>query len=308
MITAILLFLQIFAGQDTGSLIIDHPDRTATVIIGKFQQNLTSGDTLRLPFGDFQLRFGFPSHQDLLVDVSVRPGSPARLRLVPEPIRSEHDRERHSVYPTLLWQANLIVETDATSRLLLNGLPIDSSLARLRVEPGQYRIESHDAFGRRREKTLTVSSTRLTYVDMSAPQFQDRLRTSSYVPGLSQYHRNELLKSTLIVGAVTGLAAFSITESIRALHAQDRYDATRKAYDNVFSPQNLIILAERGERQADELNRVRLNRNMAMSALAGVYVWNIWDGRRPGRAGYRTDPPAIRPFANPEEAGIRLSW
>jgi hypothetical protein len=117
-----------------------------------------------------------------------------------------------------------------------------------------------------------------------------------------------LVKSTLFIGAFTGLAMYSITETIRANQHLDRYRATRKAYENVFSPQNLLILGERGERQADELNTVRRNRNMALTALGAVYVLNMWDGRRPGRSGYRTEPPRIQPFASPHEAGVRLSW
>lgn len=301
-----LMWFQILTSGPTGALVIDHPDSIAVVVIGTFQQAIAPGDTLRLPAGDFQLRFGFPGYQDLLADVRIRANHIQRLDLVPKPIDSPRDRELHSIVPTLIWGANLIVETDPKSRLFLNDVELDSSVAVMNVTPGRYTLHSIDANGKRRVKRMSVSTTRLSYADMSAPQSKQRLRQSSYVPGLAQYHRNELIKSTLFAGSFASIAVYAVLETRNEGQIHARYLSTRKSYASVLSPLDLEILAARGARQADELNIARRNRNIAWSALSAVYLWNIWDGRRPGAAGYRTDPPRVQPFIAPGAAGLRL--
>lgn len=301
-----LMWIQILTSGPTGALVVHHPDSIAVVVIGSFQQAIASGDTLRLPVGDFQLRFGFPGYRDLLADVRIRANHIQGLELVPEPIDSPRDRELHSIIPMLIWNANLIVETDSKSRLVLNDVVLDSTLVFMNVEPGSYRLESIDALGRRRVKRISVSTTRLSYADMSAPQPRTRLHRSAYVPGLSQYHRNELGKSMLFAGSFATIGAYAVLETRNADQIHARYLSTRKSYASVLSPPDLEILAARGARQADELNIARRNRNIAWSALSAVYLWNVWDGRRPGAAGYRTDPPRIQPFIAPDAAGLRL--
>jgi hypothetical protein len=301
-----LMWFQILTSGPTGALVIEHPDSVAVVVIGAFQKSITSGDTLNLPAGDFQLRFGFPGYRDLLADVTIRADHVQRLVLVPKAIRTQRDRELHSIVPMLVWNANLIVETDSKSRLVLNHVALDTTVAVMSVEPGTYTLESIDANGKRRVKRISVSTTRLSYADMSAPQSKQRLHQSAYVPGLSQYHRNELIKSTLFAGSFSTIAVYAVLETRNAGQIHARYQSTRKSYASVLSPLDLEILAARGARQADELTTARRNRNIAWSALSAVYVWNIWDGRRAGSAGYRTDAPRVQPFVAPGAAGLRL--
>lgn len=305
MIAVLIVFFQLINGP-TGAVVIVHPDSVAVVSIGSFQRAIASGDTLRLPAGNLQLRFGFPAYRDLLADVTIRPDHIQQVVLEPKPILTQRERELHSILPMLVWNANLIVETDPKSRLFLNDAELDSTVAVMNLMPGRYTLQSIDAHGKRRVKRISVSSTRLSYADMSAPQPKARLHRSAYVPGLSQYHRNELVKSMLFAGSFATIGVYTVLETRNADQIHARYLSTRKSYASVLSPPDLEILAARGARQADELNIARRNRNIAWSALSAVYLWNVWDGRRPGTAGYRTDPPRVQPFIAPDSAGLRL--
>ncbi len=307
MIFGLLLLLQFGFDIPTGVLSIEHPDTRAIVIIGDYQREVASGDTLHLPEGDLQLRFGFPSYRDVLVTVHIRPDQPASVKLDPKPIRSERERGLYSVYPAVIWDANLIVETDPRSRLRLNGQPLDSHVVSLQLEPGSYSLEAIDAYGRQRSKKVKITSTRLTYVDMTEPQYQSRLKRASFIPGLAQYHKNEVIKSVLFASGVATLAYWSYSETTRHARASDRYDQTRTAYLNVIGPDDLVILAERGIRQAHYLNDARRRRHIAWTTLGLAYAWSVMDGRRPGPSGFRTDPPRIRPFIHPDEVGLRIN-
>lgn len=308
MLLGLMIFLQLGFVNPKGVLKVEHPDTRAIVLIGTFQREVASGDTLHLPVGDFQLRIGFPSYRDLLVDVRIRENEPYHVILDPKPIWRERDRSMHSVYPVVTFDANLIVETDSESRLRVNHQPLDSHVVSMRLEPGTYLIEATDTYGRRRYKNVKISSSRLTYVDMSNQQTKERLSRAAFVPGLAQYHRNEVVKSVLFVGGLGTLAYLSYSKSIQYNHAVTRYDRTRKAYLNVIGPYDLIILAERGIRQADVANSALRNRNITWSAFLAAYAWNVLDGRRPGPAGYRTAPPKVRPFIHPDEVGLRIHW
>jgi hypothetical protein len=300
--------MQFGFGVQTGTLSVEHPDTRAVVVIGDYRREFASGDTLVLPEGDLQLRFGFPSYRDVLVTVTIRSDQPSHLRLDPKPLKNERERALHSVFPAVAWQANLIIETDDRSRLSLNGEPLDSTVVALQLEPGRYKLEAVDAYGRRRTKNMNISATRLTYVDMTNPQPKDRLSRAAFVPGLAQYHRNEVVKSVLFAGGLGALAYFSYSESYQYNQASNRYDQTRKAYTNVISPEDLIILADRGIRQADVANTALRHRNIVWGAFLAAYVLNVMDGRRPGPAGYRTSAPKVSPFVHPDEAGLRISW
>lgn len=308
MILVLLLFFQLVQPREEGTLVVTHPDQDATVIVGDFKRLIHSGDTLRLPDAEFQLRFVFPSHRDMLVTVHIRPDSLTRLDLRPVPIRAERDRALHSMYPVLAYQANLVVETDSGSRLYLNGEPLDATATALQLVPGRYQLKSVDADGRQRRKDLAVTSNRLTYVDFHAPQWKSRLARSSWVPGLAQYHRNEVVKSVLFSTGISALAVTTIAQHTRYDRALGRYRSTRTAYVGVNIPEDLILLAERGKRHADASNQALLHRNISMTAFGLAYAWNLWDGRRPGRSGYREGTPSFRPFIHPDEAGIRIRW
>lgn len=106
---------------------------------------------------------------------------------------------------------------------------------------------------------------------------------SAILPGWGQFHKGKTLKG---VGFLAGEAALATGALLCEMRRADSY---RKSQETT----NLAIIKD----YRDRADRWTLNRNVALGAAAGLYLWNVLDAAlAKGKVKYAGLPQNLQPF------------
>jgi hypothetical protein len=282
--------------RPTGILEIHHPDQAFYLKIGTFTTRLTSGDTLHFPAGEHQILLFSGNYRDEILNVEIAAGRITRVVSSPAKLRNSVQMARMSYWPVHTQQANILLESDADADLCLGNTCYGSTLSLL-LPRGTYMAESRGPNGRINQKRIQVTESRLFYADMSHRKTREQLVRSAWIPGYAQYHRGETIKSVSL-GVTFATAGFMVGRQILQHRSElNQYRNYQDAYASVNRPEASIVWSNRLTAQQDRVNAAAQWVGIYAAATSLIYVFNVIDGRRPGKLGYRTAPVQLQPFA-----------
>lgn len=297
--------------QSYGQITIQHPEEERYLRIGETIYKLTGSEVIDFPAGRHQVLIFSRNYEDALLTIHVQEGELLEIRVQPSPIQSERSRAQNSFWPVYQAGANVLLESDEDATICLDDACFDANTA-LTLPRGRYIATSVGPHGRRNQKRLLISETRLTHVDLSHRKTQEQLHRSAWVPGLSQYHRGEVVKSTLLGGAIATGLVLAVNEIFTHRAYLADYRAFEFSYSDVIAPEDVIVWSNRLMDKQHQVNQSARRFGYIMAATGLVYAINVIDGRRAGSLGYRTAPVHFQPFVDAGHgrgdfySGIRL--
>ncbi|MCH8496234.1 MAG: DUF5683 domain-containing protein [Balneolales bacterium] len=282
-----------------GYLQVHHPASTVYLKAGNLIWTLTSGETLRVPYGSFQFRVFAEDYEDVLYNVIIVEDQVTRINALPNRISTAAKREKYSVFPVVFWNANLIVETDSDSKIRIKGSLVgEDGVGGLLLDEGWYEIETIRPDGRTKSARYRMDPNRLTYVQAYHRPKRETILSSSFVPGLAQYHHNEPLKTLIYAPIVTGSLVYAVRSYLDHRNSLDRYNTTMDQYNRQINEGGALELGLRMAALEKEVNDAARVRNISIGVFSALYAANIIDALWPRKYGYRTESRKIHPFTN----------
>jgi len=293
----LFLFLSLFADS---SMVRVHtmPNEVILVLNEDFSNPIaiTSGDSLMLPVGTHTLRFTHPSYGDRYAAIDVPSGEEMNLR-VDLRINQIRFPNTSSTWFVLRNQANVVVETDADTRIMYNGNDIGQGLAMWMIKDDEPMSVIELQMGSIR-KTIPIDFGSNTSVYVNQYLKPDRRLSVLFspLPGLTQAYEGSYMKAVLMVAAAAGGFRFVQIRTNEYRDQQNRYRSLRNAYAQA-------TVFDEVERRGNEMRAYYPNveraaqlRDISAVVLGSIYAIHLIDVAIPPKYGFRKVSVGPHPY------------
>ncbi len=275
---------------------------------------LTTGDSIPLVEGSHNITVAIPYSSDARFTVTIKKGETLNKNIFfgeQDVLLDEKKLFAYNSYSRMRWRANLVVVTDDGSEILINGRLIGHDVVKLDTLAGWYKIVARHPHAGSSEQLVLVKDNRLTYVELYNKPEKHELRRRSYVPGRSQFYRNDKwLGSAFVAGTVVPLI-LAVRYQATFLKKETDYRNFLWAYRTISEQQTAFDAGVELQEKYELARAEQRKRNTALFIAGAVYLLNILDAFRKPKSGYRVEKP-LRSWQRIEPAvgnhSIGLNW
>mgnify|MGYP006271768941 CR=1 FL=1 len=273
-------------------------DSFYVVLNHQFDQalHLASGDSIEVEPGSYHLQYVKQYYIDVQQRVRVEKNTVHSIGTRMLPVRGDENRSRRSSYPRLFWDSNNFVLSDPETDLYINGeyagmhyITVDTTRS--------FEVTGIHPSGR--EFTSTFTPTRGKAFNFHQEFAKPRKKTAillSFLPGGSQYYKQERLKAAAFTALTLAGAALAYSYEHRYQDQMETYNRLNGKYLATTNPEEAFLLGNKTEAALSEAVSVSKTRNRVLYGTALLYVVNIIDGLIPPSIGYRDQAKKIDPY------------
>lgn len=286
-------------GQPDSSLYITQiQSQQGYVVVNNDYNNcikISKTDTLRFEPGEYNLNFLQEGFRDRTVKVSLNKGQVERKSLTAIYIEDLNKRKDHSTYARCFWDSNVIILSDSKSQIFVEEQYISDTNVRLQLDPGQTYTTTSTIGSVKYTKNFTASNE-LTVISNYILPLKETVTKRSFIPGYAQITKRENLKGYLFFGLVSAFSYSSIYSQIEIHQSKNTYDDLRIEYSDSSNPNDILRIIDDSNKELDNINKFKKIRNLSVLTGLVVYAYNIYDGFKPPKMGFRNEYFRFNPY------------
>ncbi len=307
--------LQITSGWAVSASDWSAVDSFYVVVDGRFEAPhvMASGGQLRLSAGQHRITVATAGRSDQSFYATIEPGATARHRISHGVRTGGAGYFASSSYPALKSGATLAILTDAGAEVRINGRRVGRGpRVLLDTLAGTYAVTAvHPEAGTRTERvTVQTAPLRLAVAEVYVRPDRAAVRRTRFVPGVSQFYKNERLKSAALVGTFVAATGGAVWQHLSFARANNDYEALLRDYKRAGTEEEALRLGDQTQARYDTARRAYWVRNALVGVAVSAYVYGLLDSFRDPEGGYRPARPPDRvltPLINGDGAGASFS-
>jgi hypothetical protein len=207
-----------------------------------------------------------------------------------EKLRRKADQ---SNFARCFWDSNVFVLSEQDAKVSIDGQKIAYSSFQTSLPKGTHKITTQI---QNKQSTYVFDVHSFNYIKNYIRPKRSTIYARSLVPGFSQITKGELIKGSVIAGAITLLGVNSIIYHHRMVIKKDHYQNLKMRYNKATDPNEILHLIEQSEQVLDDVSRYNKIRNIYLYGLGLAYLSNILDGIRPPKLGFRAGELQFNPY------------
>ncbi len=293
----LFLFLSLFA--DSSMVRIQTmPNEVILVLNEDFSSPIaiTSGDSLMLPEGYHTVRFTHPSYGDRVATLEVLSGEERNLR-VDLRINEIRFPNTSSTWFVLRNQANLVVETDADTRIFYNGNDIGLGLAMWMVKEDEpISVIELQQGSIRKTIPIDFDSKPSVFVSHYLKPHLGVYLLASPVPGLSQAYEGSYVNALLMATATIGGIRYLQNRNKGYHDRKSDYRSLRRAYEQATDFDEVERRGNAMRAYYPHVERAAQLRDISAVVLGSIYAIHLIDVAIPPKYGFRKVSVGAHPY------------
>lgn len=294
----------------------DSIDSMYVVIDGMYDEArfVANRDTIPVPSGERKITVATSQTWDVTTEDTLLPDSLLTKKIH---IFSDTDREDHyigSSYPVLKTGSNLLVETDPTSTVFVNGVARGKGPTQMHLDAGTYLVRTQHPVAGTQETTVTVQEAppRMEHALLYTKPSRRKARLLGFAPGLGQLHKGKSIRGLFVLGGFVLTTAGGIHQHFTYAANNTSYQRAHREYHEATREENIIRWGDETERRFEATRGAYRRRNALIGLAAGLYIYSVLDSwLNTPKGGYRTpmrDSPLLRPLYGANgEVGVRFT-
>lgn len=271
-------FVVISTSAESGFLIID--DNYNSCI------EFENGDKIKLKSGYQTAKVLSDGYNDISIRLNLEPNEEKSFDFAPKFLSSFSARKKYSTYYKCFWDANVIVLSDDDAETYLNGSLLKNPSVRLDLEPGETFEVKSTLYSASYKQSFETSNELIVIKNYLRPLEQDVLRRS-FIPGYAQITKHQPTKGYLIIGLISTFAVSSVYSQTKVSNSENEFRRLEDNYETSTDPNEILEIISASNKELDTIDTFKSVRNVSITALLATYIYNVIDGRREPKFGFR---------------------
>ncbi|MGM0589433.1 MAG: DUF5683 domain-containing protein [Bacteroidota bacterium] len=285
----------------TGTVYFQPEVDTVYVYLDKKYDNLITlvdHDSLSLPVGNHHLFVFGKRFIEAKYYLQIEAGEKEVLKL--NPYESFEARVSYAAYRAayarLKWGANLIIDTDNSTAISIEGEHKGFGSYKGNYPTGSYKLILREANGAEHKRILAVQKHRLRYYKEFFQPAESMAKSLSFIPGASQIYKDQNWKAAGIISATSVSAALLLNYQIKFSQKKNDFYKLWDKYDNTGNEEFVVSLGDQVEAMETTVNNYERRRNILLLFTGLLYAFNIYDAFKEPEYGFYREKG--NPFKN----------
>ncbi len=239
---------------------------------------VSSGDSIQVKQGLHSLRLSSPFTKDRFTRLNVLPDTTILIPYEVEESPISIENLDNNVSASLYYDATLVLLSDEDTDIYYEDNYVGTGYAMVNALNGSRKVRFENEYGYKKNVSYRIQTNRIKASSEFLKPTKKLVTNASFLPGASQFLKQQRLKSSLFFTGVVGGAIFTIINNNKLNSTIDTYDETYFFYKKATNEAYASILGDELEALSDKANKYEKRRNISIGITIGTYLFNIYDG------------------------------
>lgn len=266
------------------------------------------GDSMKIESGEHTLILVHPEYEDRRSKIKIKPDIHHALvidfqnKIENDSTLSSYKRIKEGM------THNITIITDKNSLIVIDDSTYGKGYLQTDIGPYQHRIEIKHPTARDRSENIYINPSGKQKLELFAKPKRSISLLLGLVPSASQWYKNEKVKGTILTASTSVATLLAFYSIVNYSHLNNGYPKMLTRYQNITQEQEALEYGNLVERRYENLKRTATIRDISLTVLTGLYVYNIVDAiLSDPESGYRINIlPANISSIRGKSAGIKL--
>lgn len=250
-----------------------------------------SGDSVALEPGYHKVTLAHPFAGEWTTEIKVQKNATTKLQHSFNLMQPSISTLSHNIATQAFYHANLVIVSDADSKIIIGNQVVGRGLATYRAETGPVEVKVMNPYTGMHTYTTKITNIpgdKAKVIEAYSKPMRSTSRFSALFPGASQFYKRQRWKGAVLSSSILLMTGLSIYQNARYRKQLTAFRETKSFYLDATSEQQALELGNQMEVQHAGLVVRDRRRKTLLVITAALYAYNLFDGllNKP-KSGYR---------------------